>query len=232
VIARRAAELAGYGHLGVRLNRPFDVVLAGPPNVGKSSLINAMVGFDRSITMDVAGTTRDVLDAETVFDGWPLRLRDTAGLHESQEQIEREGISRALAAIAAADLVVLVAEPGLSHATPQLEAALEQLNRPLPVIPVLNKSDLPPAGGEDSFASGPALQQRTEDEGDEALLETVATSGRGVANLLERIVTRLVGRLPPAGAPVPINQRQWDHVRRIAALGDQPRAMLDELQAL
>ncbi len=108
VVAKQAAEIAARGKIGVRLERGWDVVLAGAPNVGKSTLVNAMVGFDRSITMDLPGTTRDVLDANTVYDGWPLRIRDTAGLRQAESDIEREGVFRARSAINEADLVVLV----------------------------------------------------------------------------------------------------------------------------
>ncbi|MEM6472575.1 MAG: GTPase, partial [Planctomycetota bacterium] len=98
-VSRSASEILESAAIGTRLSIPFDVVLAGRPNVGKSSLINAMVGYDRSIATDLAGTTRDVLDAETVLAGWPVRLRDTAGLHLSDQEIEREGIERAKHAI-------------------------------------------------------------------------------------------------------------------------------------
>ncbi|WP_167547036.1 GTPase [Stieleria maiorica] len=209
-IARQAGAIASAGRLGIRLAKPFDVVLAGPPNVGKSSLINAMVGYDRSITMDFAGTTRDVLDADTVFDGWPLRLRDTAGLHASDDTIERQGIDRAMLAIANADLVVQVSEPGLQW-DPTVIDAIRRVGPSVPSLQVINKSDLSPAESIDSSKDA---------------LATVATTGQGVRELLETMITMLVAEMPPSGSPVPINQRQWDWVAEIARLGQRPDAML------
>jgi tRNA modification GTPase len=84
------------------------VVIAGPPNVGKSSLINALLGYQRAIVFDQPGTTRDVLTATTAIDGWPVELADTAGIREGDDAIETEGVARALAEIRAADLVVEV----------------------------------------------------------------------------------------------------------------------------
>ena len=97
----------------MRLAEPFRVVLTGPPNVGKSSLLNALVGFDRSITLDMAGTTRDVLHANTVIAGLPIQFSDTAGIrdHAAVETIEREGIRQAQLAAGNADLLLLVCEP-------------------------------------------------------------------------------------------------------------------------
>ena len=82
------------------------VVLAGPPNAGKSSLLNALVGESRAIVSDVPGTTRDAVEAWVDFDGWPIRLVDTAGLRETADAIEQEGVKRAEELIEKADVVV------------------------------------------------------------------------------------------------------------------------------
>lgn len=108
LITAQAKRLTKRGAVGLRLDQPWNLVLAGPPNVGKSSLLNAMVGYDRSITMDLPGTTRDVLEAQTVYQGWPMRLLDTAGLHHSDQPIERQGIESAIEAVKTADAVALV----------------------------------------------------------------------------------------------------------------------------
>ena len=99
----------GFASFAGRLAEPFRVVLYGPPNVGKSSLVNAIVGFDRSITYDAPGTTRDVLHWETVIDGLPVQLSDTAGIRESDKPVEQSGVQRANQAVKQADLVVLCA---------------------------------------------------------------------------------------------------------------------------
>ena len=82
------------------------VVLAGPPNAGKSSLLNALLGEQRAIVSDVAGTTRDSIEEWLDIDGWPVRLVDTAGIREAGDAIEAEGVRRAEELVACADVVV------------------------------------------------------------------------------------------------------------------------------
>jgi tRNA modification GTPase len=89
----------------------LQVVLAGPPNSGKSSLLNALVGSERAIVTPLAGTTRDLIEVRLDLDGMPLTLVDTAGLRSSDDEIERIGIARAEAAVAAADLVLWLGDP-------------------------------------------------------------------------------------------------------------------------
>ena len=88
------------------------VVLAGPPNAGKSSLMNALLGENRAIVSEVSGTTRDSIEEWLDLDGWPVRLTDTAGLRETADLIEAEGVRRSEALIARADVVVELSETG------------------------------------------------------------------------------------------------------------------------
>lgn len=88
----------------------FDVVIAGPPNAGKSSLLNRLLAENRAIVTDIPGTTRDLLFADAEFDGIPVRLTDTAGLREGGDAVEEIGIERARGAVAAADLVLFVVD--------------------------------------------------------------------------------------------------------------------------
>lgn len=103
VAVRRARE-------GKILNQGALVVLAGPPNVGKSSLMNALLRENRAIVSATAGTTRDVLEEWLDLDGWPIRLADTAGLRDTEDEIEAEGVRRAEALIARADVIVRLTE--------------------------------------------------------------------------------------------------------------------------
>jgi tRNA modification GTPase len=136
-------------HFGRHLTEPFQVVLTGQPNVGKSTLINAFVGFQRSIVFDRPGTTRDVVTAEAVWDGWPIRLADTAGLRQGASGLEANGIELAARQISAADLVIFVldasrsADP-INH--PYLSQKLQGLEHK--TITVANKIDLSPPGCE------------------------------------------------------------------------------------
>ncbi|HZF94847.1 MAG TPA: tRNA uridine-5-carboxymethylaminomethyl(34) synthesis GTPase MnmE [Allosphingosinicella sp.] len=94
-----------------RLREGVRVAIAGPPNVGKSSLLNALAGRDAAITSEIAGTTRDVIEAPTAIGGVAFLLTDTAGLRESDDRVEAVGIERARQAVGAADLVLWLGAP-------------------------------------------------------------------------------------------------------------------------
>jgi tRNA modification GTPase len=121
---------------GVVLNDGLKIVLIGAPNVGKSSLMNALAGEDVAIVTDVPGTTRDVLRQPVRIGGATMNLVDTAGLRSSADQIEIEGMRRARAELAQADHVLLVTEPDTA-ATPPAE-----LPPGIPLTVVINKIDL------------------------------------------------------------------------------------------
>jgi len=106
-----AVELAR-GDRGERLRRGLEVAILGPPNAGKSSLLNALARRDVAIVTSIPGTTRDVLEVDLDLGGYPVRLLDTAGLRETDDPVETEGIRRAHARAAAADVVLLLVPPG------------------------------------------------------------------------------------------------------------------------
>lgn len=106
------------GHRGERLRGGMQVVILGPPNAGKSSLLNALARRDVAIVTDEAGTTRDLLEVHLDLGGWPVTLIDTAGLREAGGAIEREGMRRALARGETADLVLWLQAPDLPETVP------------------------------------------------------------------------------------------------------------------
>ena len=146
------------------------VVVAGPPNSGKSSLINAIVGEERAIVTDVPGTTRDHLDVPLSIGGIPVRLTDTAGLHETEDRVEAIGIKRARQLVERADVLVWL---GPRAETPQH----------LRLVRVQSKCDLPdsPLATDDAIAVS-------------------AITGTGVHDLLARIATLGKQILPDDGA--------------------------------
>lgn len=103
-------ELLREAQRGVRLNDGLRVAIIGRPNAGKSSLLNALAGSDRAIVTDIAGTTRDVLREQLNLDGIALELADTAGLRETDDPVEREGVRRAHGELARADVALLVTD--------------------------------------------------------------------------------------------------------------------------
>lgn len=120
-----------------RLRDGATVVLAGPPNSGKSTLFNRLLGRDAAIVTDIAGTTRDAIEVPTTIDGIPVRLTDTAGLRETEDMVERMGVDRAKQIIAAADLVLWL---GNARDTPRPDAI--KLSAKCDIATVQEGSDL------------------------------------------------------------------------------------------
>ena len=187
-LAGMLAELLEWSGLGRQLEKPPTVVLAGPPNVGKSSLLNALLGFGRAIVWDEPGTTRDVISGDTAFEGWPVRLADTAGLRVTDDEIESVGIEHARRELEGADLVVLVIDRSRS-VDEGVRRLMDELGDGLVVA---NKSDLPDA-------SGGGLPQQA--------LVVSALSGEGVDRLAAAILGRLVPEVPEPGTAVPVSSR-------------------------
>lgn len=132
---------------GALLREGMHVVLVGQPNVGKSSLMNALAGDDIAIVTDIAGTTRDTVREQILIDGIPLHIIDTAGLRDTDDVVEQHGIARTWAAVERADLALLLLDDrhGLTAAD---QAILDRLPTRLPRLVVRNKIDLSgqPAG--------------------------------------------------------------------------------------
>jgi tRNA modification GTPase len=132
---------------GSLLREGMNLVLAGRPNAGKSSLLNALSGREAAIVTHIPGTTRDVLKESISIDGMPLHITDTAGLRESDDPVEQEGIRRAWQAIEQADVMLMLMDDTRGRDIEE-QAILERLPERLRVIEVYNKIDLSgrPAG--------------------------------------------------------------------------------------
>ncbi|KTD07715.1 tRNA uridine-5-carboxymethylaminomethyl(34) synthesis GTPase MnmE [Legionella jamestowniensis] len=127
---------------GALLREGLAIVIAGRPNAGKSTLINCLAGRDVAIVTDVAGTTRDVMRENILLDDIPLHLVDTAGLRESDDLVEKEGIKRAWQEVSRADCVLMVIDIKQQNASLDLSDAIrETLPAGVPVIQVFNKID-------------------------------------------------------------------------------------------
>lgn len=140
-ICQAMEKLAATFHQGRILHEGLSVCLVGSPNVGKSSLMNALLDKERAIVSPIPGTTRDVLEDHLRLNGFHLKLSDTAGIRETEEGIEQEGIRRSKQAMQEADLVLLVldAHRGLLEEDRQLLSLVP----PLKTILIWNKVDLP-----------------------------------------------------------------------------------------
>lgn len=199
-----AQELSGLAQtfeVGHLLRDGLRVTIAGRPNVGKSSLFNALVRSDRAIVTDIPGTTRDSLTESISINGFPVTLTDTAGLRESSDQIEQLGVGRTHQAIADADLVLLIVDGSLPDEDPEVEPASNGIKRLL----VRNKMDLR------SFRR--VEMDRTSSE---TVIEVSAITGAGLDELRTAIITSF-GNSDAADAGLLITDaRQHDLLRRAA----------------
>ncbi|HEU0224968.1 MAG TPA: tRNA uridine-5-carboxymethylaminomethyl(34) synthesis GTPase MnmE [Steroidobacteraceae bacterium] len=139
-IAQRFERIGAAAATGRALTEGLTVVIAGRPNAGKSSLLNALAGHDAAIVTGIPGTTRDVLRERIAVDGLPIHVADTAGLRESPDAIEAEGMRRARAEMARADLLLYVVDAAAGAAPGELES----LPPGPPAMVVWNKTDLVP----------------------------------------------------------------------------------------
>ncbi|HVK07094.1 MAG TPA: tRNA uridine-5-carboxymethylaminomethyl(34) synthesis GTPase MnmE [Armatimonadaceae bacterium] len=135
----RVGDLLATFDYGRRLSDGVTVVLVGRPNVGKSSLLNALSGRERAIVTEVAGTTRDVIEEALNFNGVPVRALDTAGIRETEDPVERIGVARAREAVETADVVVAVLDATTGW-TPGDARLLEELGS-RPLVVAANKAD-------------------------------------------------------------------------------------------
>lgn len=180
----RLHDLHESSNAGLHLVKPFEVVIAGLPNAGKSSLLNQILGYDRAIVAEVPGTTRDVLTGMTAINGWPVSIRDTAGIRESDENIEQQGIHKSYDQVAKCDLVVWIDAINQDWIEPEVELSDSTLF-------VFNKSDLLSGSQIDV-----ALRLRP------AGVVTSAVSGEGLEDLLQQIITSLLPAMPVNGQPL------------------------------
>jgi tRNA modification GTPase len=145
------ALLDSYAH-GKVIRDGISVLLAGKPNVGKSSLLNALTLEQRAIVSHIPGTTRDVIEEIINIDGLPIRIIDSAGIRHSHDEIEQEGIRRSLEKLALADLVLFLVDG--SSPLDVLDRDLLQAITGKRFITVVNKTDLPPVLDENELPAG------------------------------------------------------------------------------
>lgn len=186
------ADLLHWGEIGVRICRKPRVCLAGPPNVGKSSLMNAILGIHRALVHHEPGTTRDAIDAVTAIDGWPINLMDTAGIRATDEPIEREGIAIAREELTKSDLLILVVDATVGWTQIHDHILAGHQGRSLVAW---NKCDL-------THTEPPML--------DFPVVSTSAMHSAGVEPLLRAMSGALFHELPPPGQAVPFRQDQLE----------------------
>ena len=202
-VAKELADLAQTFDVGHFLRDGLRVTIAGSPNVGKSSLFNALIRSDRAIVTDIPGTTRDSLTESISLKGFPITLTDTAGLRESSDQIEQLGVGRTHQAIADADLVLLVVDGSVPTAPLEVEPSSNGTRK----LIVRNKMDLP------SFqraAIDPDSSGRT-------AIDVSAMTGSGLEELRAAIIGSFGDSEAADSGLLITDARQRDLLRRAAA---------------
>ena len=145
-LARQLAELESRAVSGAQLREGIELVIAGQPNVGKSSLLNYLAERETAIVCDAPGTTRDIVRCDILIDGIPIRVLDTAGIRLAAAAVEQEGIRRAHSAMEAADVIVLLVDATSGLADIESDLLAELAGGDAAVIVAFNKSDLMDAG--------------------------------------------------------------------------------------
>ncbi len=218
-IARVAAELGAAlsdGARGERVRDGFRIALIGAPNAGKSSLLNALAGSDAAIVTPTPGTTRDVIEVALDLAGFRVLVADTAGLRESEDLIEAEGVRRASDRAARADLRLLVID---AAADDRGWEAVKAWARPGDLA-LLNKVDLAPG------SSGEAARSWAVAQGLE-VLDLSLTSGQGLMAMSDRLTARVIEALSGAEFPAATRAR---HRKDLGQARDHLMRALAELE--
>ena len=185
--------------------------IVGKPNVGKSSLLNALAGYDRVIVTDIPGTTRDTVEEVVKVGGVKLRLIDTAGIRQTADTVEAIGVERSRRAVESADMVIFVCD-GSQPLTEEDEAIIDLCCERENAVALINKTDL-----------GQVVEPR--DLPFMNVVEICAETGDGLAQFADVVQTLFEGDMPCDGS-VLTNARQANAIRRAY------EAMLSALQAL
>jgi tRNA modification GTPase len=194
-ISKDVSRILATADKGELLRTGLKVAIVGRPNVGKSSLLNAWSRSDRAIVTELPGTTRDVVESQLVVGGIPVQVLDTAGIRETQDQVEKIGVERSRRAASAADLVLLTIDAQTGW-TPADQEIYEQVQH-RPLILVINKIDL---------ASPEGVQYP---KSINHVVKTAAAQNQGIEGLEAAILEQVqAGKVQAADLDLAINQRQ------------------------
>ncbi|MBI3570864.1 MAG: tRNA uridine-5-carboxymethylaminomethyl(34) synthesis GTPase MnmE [Gammaproteobacteria bacterium] len=217
VLEHDIAQLLESARQGCLLHDGMTVVLAGPPNAGKSSLLNALAQTETAIVSHIPGTTRDVLRERIHLDGMPLHIVDTAGLRESRDEIESEGIRRAREQMERADRILLVTDDSAAGES-AVQEAITMLPRNLPRTHVRNKIDL--------TGRAPGIA----DVSGNIEISLSVKTGAGL-DLVRQHLKECVGFQPAGEGAFIARRRHLDAIRRAQACLVQGKVRLKESRA-
>ena len=218
VVREHLQQVVREASQGALLRDGMNVVIAGRPNAGKSSLLNALAGRETAIVSDIAGTTRDVLREHIHIDGMPLHVVDTAGLRDTEDQVEKIGVERALKAISEADRVLLVVDATAVEAADPFALwpeFLEQRPDPAKVTLIRNKADL----------TGEPIALETCDDGHVTISLSAMAAGSGL-ELLRDHLKACMGYEQTSESSFSARRRHLEALRYASAALEHGRAQL------
>ena len=210
-------DLLRHAPEGVRLRRGVLTVIAGGPNVGKSSLFNMLQGYDRSIVTETPGTTRDAIEADITIEGYPFTLVDTAGVRDEAELIEKIGIEIARGYLERADVIMLCVEHGQGVSAADLDLA-EKARRVGAILMVLEtKADLKLGGRSGGERVDPNLLGET--------IAVSAISGEGLPALRAALIKATFAGLRSSGEPALVTRQR--HIRALESAQKEVKRFSD-----
>jgi tRNA modification GTPase len=217
-IASQLSALQGKARQGALLREGITVVIAGQPNAGKSSLLNALAGAELAIVTPVPGTTRDKVQQTIQIEGVPVHVVDTAGLRDSEDAVEQIGISRAWDAIASADAVLFLHDLTRANAIDYVaadadvaRAMAQKLPQSVPVLQVWNKADLAPLPADEAVGA----------------ISLSAKTGAGLPELRQRLLD-LAGWQAGSEGVYTARQRHVQALQQVQAHTERARQHLDQ----
>jgi tRNA modification GTPase len=214
-VLQMVRRLAASFELGNAIKQGVPVAIVGAPNTGKSTLLNQLLGEERAIVSNIAGTTRDVIEEVLNIEGIQFRLIDTAGIRETTETIEALGIERSQQKIEQAKIVLCLADSGDAanlQETMEWVKSLKTLHPGKNILLILNKADL---------STGVALN------GHEAYLQISALNGKGITELKEKLVQLTLGDFSIQDETIVSNARHHSALQLTAAALERAQAGLN-----
>jgi tRNA modification GTPase len=204
---------------GKLLRDGMTVVIAGRPNAGKSSLLNRLAGYEAAIVTPLAGTTRDVLRERIAIDGMPLHILDTAGLRDSEDEVEIEGIRRAHAELQRADRILFVIDSVTDPGGRAYQEEMPRLPTHVPITLLFNKSDLSAGVPVSDTVSGPPR------------ITISALNGQGLDTLRSHLKSCMGFNTPEAGS-ISARQRHIEALQSAQHCAERAAELLKERRAV